>query len=286
MAQHGPEPHQYRDLVAAIEILHRSEFSERDGLSWRVHACPEIAEFFARNHDTFATPATLQGFARAKPHGYAGDFELIEKIYSSSHSPSEALRRWDEFFHLAPASQAVRNRSRLFSEVVRERECRSVLSVACGPALDVAAAVGAGGFECIEFLDNDPKALDRARANTPPSDATIRYSCRNALRYRPERSFDLVWCSGLFDYLVDRTGVLLLRRLMAAVAPGGALVVGNFHKDNPDRAYMETVGDWLLVHRTPESLRDLAMAAGMAANSIDIRTDATGLNLFLVVERR
>jgi len=65
-------------------------------------------------------------------------------------------------------------------------------------------------------------ALDRARANTPPTEATTLYSCRNALRYRPERSFDLVWCSETLEHIPDVADTLgEIRRVLR---PGGRFV--------------------------------------------------------------
>ena len=58
---------------------------------------------------------------------------------------------------------------------------------------------------------------------------------RNALRFRPQRTYDLVWSAGLFDYFEDALFVTTLSRLLKATAADGELVVGNFSTQNPSR---------------------------------------------------
>ena len=47
---------------------------------------------------------TMQGHAYLKPHGYAGDFELIDKIYTYWKSDDPNLIRWDDYFHSQESS--------------------------------------------------------------------------------------------------------------------------------------------------------------------------------------
>lgn len=43
--------------------------------------------------------STMQGFALAKPHGYAGDFEIIDRIYQHAISSDPNLARWGAYYH-------------------------------------------------------------------------------------------------------------------------------------------------------------------------------------------
>lgn len=63
---------------------------------------------------------TLQGFALAKPYGYAGDFGMLEKIYLRQVSDESHLRKWDEYFHRTKATKAVRNRKVYFINLLRK----------------------------------------------------------------------------------------------------------------------------------------------------------------------
>lgn len=279
----GPEVADYADLAVSIETLHQAEFVIENGLSRRAEPSSEIDQFFARNVRTFCTTASFQGFVRCKPHGYAGDYELIERIYNKSISGHADIARWDAFCLLNASTEAVRNRSAVFQGLVKEIRPEDLLSVACGPGLDVAAALtGGSSILSATLLDNDPNALRRAAVNLAGANLDLSFSQANALRYRPERAQGLIWCSGLFDYLSDRASVILLRRLYEALKPGGVLAVGNFAEGQTSRAYMETVGHWLLIHRTEDAIRILAAAAGIPLSRTEVRADETGVNLFLV----
>ena len=54
------------------------------------------------------------GFAFQKPHGYAGDFEVINRIYDERISENKDLSKWDEYYHQLDAPMAVRNRKKYF----------------------------------------------------------------------------------------------------------------------------------------------------------------------------
>ena len=64
----------------------------------------------------------------------------------------------------------------------------------------------------------------------------------------------------------------------------GQLVVGNFSIANQSRDYME-FGDWFLNHRDVFELESLAIEAGAENNSIRVKSEATGVNLFLHVAK-
>ena len=42
--------------------------------------------------------STIQGFVYNKPHGYAGDFEVIDRIYNYHIAEPKHLSKWDTFF--------------------------------------------------------------------------------------------------------------------------------------------------------------------------------------------
>lgn len=279
----GPTPSDYADVALGVEALHRAEFIMEDGLSRRASPHPEIEDFFTRNVGVFGTTASMQGFVKCRPHGYAGDFEIIERIYFQTMSALPGVKLWDSFFHASSATHAVRNRCAVFQSLVAECDPHDLLSVACGPGLDVAAALtGGSSIRTATLLDNDANALRRAAVNLGAADLDLCYVECNALRYRPEKRHGLIWCSGLFDYLSDRASVLLLRRLYEALEPRGTLAVGNFAEGQSSRAYMETVGHWLLIHRTEQQIRALAAAAGVPPSRTEVRADETGVNLFLI----
>lgn len=94
---------------------------------------------------------TMQGKVVIKPYGYAGDFELIDNIYTTWISPDPLLANWDYFFHSQAATKAVKNRKTYFINLLKCLERNSgnrysVLNVGSGPARDV-----------MEFFSNNRK---------------------------------------------------------------------------------------------------------------------------------
>src|SRR5687767_5874364 len=245
--------------------------------------------------DSFEAPFgidTVQGFARRQPHGYPGDFEVIERIYNKYVNPDPMLARWDEFLQAQAAPQAVRNRKAYFhSLLVNGKKSGGVLdvvNVGSGPGTDVQTFFEAHpDVHCqILSIDHDLKAITHARQLCSKHLARAEFIQKNALRFHTYRRFDVVWSAGLFDYLDDKLFVFLVRRLASLLKPGGQLVVGNFCDGNPTQAYMEVFGGWFLNYRSRAELAGLAVAAGFDPSSVSIQSEETGVNLFLHIQNQ
>ena len=106
---------------------------------------------------------TMQGFALRKPHGYAGDFEIIDRIYLRHITDDPSLKSWDTYYHQQSATKAVRNRKDYFHKLLDKqketREASRILNVGSGPARCVFEWLGANAtaqvaFECIDIDEN------------------------------------------------------------------------------------------------------------------------------------
>jgi extracellular factor (EF) 3-hydroxypalmitic acid methyl ester biosynthesis protein len=234
-----------------------------------------------------ANPESAQGFAFLKPNGYPGCFETIDRVYRYHAATAPHLANWDRYFHLQPATQAVRNRKEYFKNWLRSRVGHTrvwcLLNLACGPCRDVSEYLTSvppdlGEVHCI---DQDQRALAYAAALCKPLRRRVTFERANVLRYRGAGQYDLVWSAGLFDYLPDGLFVRLLSGVRGWLRPGGEAVVGNFAASNPTIPYMEVVLDWHLHHRSADHLRALAVAAGFAEQAISIGREPLGINLFL-----
>ena len=239
---------------------------------------------------------TLQGFSYLKPHGYTGDFEIIDRMYTGHLSANDHLRNWDVYFQTQKAPTAVRNRKAYFLRLARslgatfpEKESLPVLNVASGPARDVFEFFeGDGGhkqsitFDCV---DTDGEAISYAEALCAPHLSRIAFHQANALRFVSPRKYQLIWSAGLFDYLGDKGFGFLLERLLTMLREDGELVVGNFAPSNPTKDYMELVGDWNLYYRDEEDLIEIAERCGAAPADIRIGKEPEGVNLFLHIKR-
>lgn len=236
---------------------------------------------------------SMQAMALERKYGYSGDFEVIEGIYRQNVSIEPHLKRWDLFFHAQAAPIAVRNRKAYFLRLLDQHQTVSrsgpmrVLDVASGPARDLREWMLENPkadvlFDCV---DADVHAIEHARQLCRPFIHRVEFHHRNAMRFLPSRGYDLVWSAGLFDYLMDRSFVFLLKSLIAVTKPGGEVVIGNFSPLNTSRDYMEFLGDWVLIHRNEKQLAELAREAGAAQSAITIDWEPEGVNLFLRIRR-
>lgn len=282
----GPTFSEYKELTdlinQAADAIKRGELCADD-----------LQKVWSGIGEATTSEKTVQGFVWLKPHGYAGDFEIIDRIYQHWISPDPQLAKWDECFHTLAAPCAVRNRKDYFQSWLRQWEERNnsheirVLNIGCGPCRDVFEYLdnhhnSRAVFECV---DHESKAIAYAKGVCQSFLDRIEFQQANAFRYQPACPPDLIWSAGLFDYLNDRLATLLLRRLWRWLPSGGELVIGNFSPANSTRDWMELMGGWKLHHRNETDLATLAQQAGIPDNAIQIKCEPEKVNLFLHAQK-
>ena len=244
---------------------------------------------------------SLQHHARSKPHGYAGDYEMLTRICEQSSCRHPLGRVFDRYFLRQAAPQAVRSRTwqtvaALVSHCMKRCGGYHAVSVGSGPAIELREAIGMlpGDRRAelrVTLLDLDPAALDCARHRIEPllPSGALRCVRTNLARLAQTAdratilgSPDFLVCSGLFDYLDDDSATATLRLFWERLAGGGLLLVGNFAPHNPTRAYMEWIGNWYLTYRTAEQLTRLATRAEIPPEKFTVGCEQLGVDLFLI----
>ncbi len=280
----GPDVSDYGNITNSLDGLHDAMYREENGLSVKKIDIDLLKSLKSKYREFFYDVSSMQGLALAKPHGYAGDFEIIERIYGHNVSQRDEFIKWDKFFHTADAVSAVRNRSKIILDYIAAENPKSVFSVGCGSGQDIRKAVYNSPDTTFTLLDNDAKAIERAKCNLHGFDDRVSFVQRNAIRTKfDDYNVSLIWSAGLFDYLNDRVAIALLKRLHAGLANDGKVFIGNFAKGQTSRSYMELVGEWFLIHRTPHEMKNLLEMAGY--KNIKVRSDETGVNLFAIGEK-
>lgn len=285
VAKGGPDAEDFYDLDAWIAEI--AEHARKGRLATSDMEC--LREVLGEA----ITAETMQGFMFQKPHGYAGDYEIIDRIYTRYVSDKCHLSKWDVYAQEHTCSHAVRNRVPYFSTRLEQaqRPARiaqgkvEVLNLASGPGRDMLeffenSPVALVHIDCIE---QDPDAINHAKTLCQRHLHKITFHTRNALRFQSGKKYDLIWSAGLFDYFDDKVFVFMLRKLGTMVAEGGEIVIGNFSPTNPSKSYMELF-EWHLHHRSPTTLKALAVAAGFVTDQISVGKESTGVNLFLHVQ--
>lgn len=281
VAKDGPDLEDYQ----ALNLWYDGIGAKRESKEYTEE---DIDYLRAQFGDTYLTGKALQGFVYTKPHGYRGDFEIIDMIYQKFVSSNKQFSKWDTWFHSLAATKAVRNRKGYFKRIMQEKEESKpleVLNLASGPCRDLFEFFNTHPnaditFDCVE-IDNN--AIQFAEDLLGPNLKKVNFLNKNIFRFSPSKTYDLIWSAGLFDYFDDKTFVRILQRYGQSLNEQGEIVIGNFHPSNSSRRIME-FGLWYLHHRDEAQLIRLASEAGFATNRIVIEEESEGVNLFMRIK--
>jgi len=201
-------------------------------------------------------------------------------------------------FFSSPAANAIRNRAKIVQGVIFDRLSQKtplrVTSIASGPAHEVSTMTRLLPRDSPKsqiiwtMLDQDQKALDNAREAVPAGVIEPRFLLAglwDIVKGRVELSDqDVVYSLGLFDYLEQRTAIEVVKYLYGCLAPGGLMLIGNFHPRNPYRALMEGAADWFLIHRTEDELLACGKAGAPEGRHF-VMAEPEGVNIILVTSK-
>lgn len=211
--------------------------------------------------------------------------------------------RIDEVFMQQAPSMAVRNRRGVLRSCIQAAveqagargERARIMSLACGPArelMDVFDQTPRARWPVATLLDIDAEALKLVGQSLAQRDASadgtlvqanlIRLALgREKLELPPQQ---LIYSIGLIDYFNDEFVIRLLDWVHERLAPGGEVVLGNFHPRNPVKATMDHILEWKLIHRSEDDMQRLFAASRFGGCSRMIFEDAQ-VNLFAVGQR-
>lgn len=247
-----------------------------------------------KNVDLLKDDKSIMGHIFTKPYGYAGDFHIIDRIYTRKNLDNH-YAKWDQYSLENSAAQAVRNRKSYFQKLMLEKtrnwepgESIELLNVASGPARDLKELYeklynkSLINTTCVEM---DAKAIAYAKELNKTNLEKINFIQKNIFRYNDTAKYDVIWSAGLFDYFNDKCFVKVLSKMKTWLKEEGEIIIGNFNQDhNPSRKYMELFGDWFLIHRTKEEMIQLAEQAGFDRKNITVKSEAENVNLFLHIK--
>jgi len=215
-------------------------------------------------------PFTYRAFS--KPRNYPGDAELIDYIYGPEEQwpAPEASPLGRSIFNCTiaePAPEGVRARRGFVADVIdrlaAETTMPHVFSIAAGHLREanLSGAVKRKKLGRLVALDNDPISLEEIRrCYSRYGVETVQDGIRRLLTNQADLgSFDLIYSTGLFDYLQQSTGRRLVWGMFQMLRPGGRLVVANFLPGVRNVGYMEAFMDWQLIYRARHEMADLSM---------------------------
>jgi SAM-dependent methyltransferase len=240
-----------------------------------------------------------------KPYGYAGDFKIIDDIYRNDPSTLGFGRLFDNYFMASAISIAVRNRKEDFKKIIISavKSCSGkevrIMDVASGPCREIQELLtgelkGHTGvvFDC---YDQDENAWNYAKSLLGEDAARVKFIKENVVRIALKKNvesqmpqkYDLIYSTGLFDYLDKRIATRLVTNLRKMLKPGGTLAISDVREKykNPSVHFMEWVGDWNLVYRSDDEFREIFLDSGFAEQDLSFGSDQQGMLQYIVGSR-
>lgn len=260
---------------------------------WHAYTQTLYGSLYHRNYHQ--DPFTSRAYQ--KPRGYAGDAVMIDMMYGSASIPESTTPLGATIYSATvagPAGSSVKLRRDFLADYIDtsadEFDHPDVLSVASGHLREGQRCVslGQGRLKRIVALDQDVLSLavvesEQAHLGVTTMHGSIRNLLNGSLRLE---QFDVIYASGLYDYLPAPLASRLTHVLFSSLNRGGKLLIPNFAPELVDIGYMEAVMDWWLVYRSEAHMCELA--ANLPADEVSAcRTfrDNQGYIVYLEVRR-
>ena len=214
-----------------------------------------------------------------KPLGYPGDYMVQNYILDYhkgrylGHTTYQKLI--NHYTCNIPISRSNVRRKDFFKskvlELLERKDCTRILSVASGPVRELIELTREGKivkpliFKCIDFeertlcyIKNEIEKIDEKKRQL----LKIEYIRKNIPALIRDKKLkeevgkhDMIYSSGLFDYLTDGLASRFIQLLYGLLSKDGTLIICNASLKNDGlRAYYELLGNWVFYHRTKEQL--------------------------------
>ncbi len=236
-----------------------------------------------------------------KPLGYAGDYKIIDDIYQNNPSTNGFDRLFDNYYQMSAICVGVRNRKEDFKRLIinftnSRKGCEvRIMNLGSGACREVKEILSSDIllnkniiFDC---YDKDERAIEFAR-NLLAGFKNVNFIKENALRIAAARDinskikerYDLIYVTGLFDYLSNRVCIRLIKNLKKILNLNGILAVSNMRDkySNPSVHYMEWAGDWNLVYRSDDEFTGLFIEGGFKNNQLKKQYEQQGIMQYII----
>lgn len=263
--------------------------------------------FFRERLQPFFLQAPFAKRAWEKPFGYPGDYIMMNMMYDREFLGETPFARLIHWF-LASYIPGTANVERLefLIQKIREKAAQRIeqgarevrfLSLGSGPGREIETFVGEHAeadlstFTCVDWED---EALDYARKRIVAAKQETRRKTQlnfihgdviAIVRDNPVESMqeqDLIYSTGLFDYLSDAVAMRLIKQSYGLLKKGGEMLVVNASPQDPSAMETEYIGDWLLTRRSEQELRNLASFLPPSA-PVTITLDGQGVYHYMTI---
>ncbi|MBV8639623.1 MAG: class I SAM-dependent methyltransferase [Candidatus Eremiobacteraeota bacterium] len=275
------------DSFIALQSMVRGQRSKSD---WET-----IARLVLQPHalSQLARRSALSNRAFSKPRGYAGDAVMIDLIYDQTLTdPSNArLSELENWQYQTLACRAVRTRRMVTAAAIDGLTANTprIMSFACGHLREAELSRRVAEHDFSEFIaaDQDPESLSYVervfgKYGVSTRCATVGQAIREPATFG---TFDLIYATGLYDYLSQDTASSLTGAFCSMLRPGGKVIVVNFAPTLSDAGWMEGVMDWWLIYRSPEEMHQLVSHQDPDLFDVETMVDGPGALVYLTVTK-
>ena len=261
----------------------------------------EKREEFRNKTHYMLSKSYFMNHARVWPKGYQGDYKILDGIYKNIPL-SKGIGYYLDY-HLLHSTLAKACRGRLArSKEILEREFLRrkglrLLDIGCGSCRDLFEMAedirdSDAWVTCID-IDEDALRFSLNRLAYAGLGDQIKFRKYNVVRMinreRNLREFgkqDIIYSTGVFNYLPDNLATDLIGSLYELLNPGGKLIIA-FEDAGRYRIQVYTwPTKWdALIQRSETDCRALFEAAGFHKGALKMERDETGVIMFCILER-
>jgi extracellular factor (EF) 3-hydroxypalmitic acid methyl ester biosynthesis protein len=253
-------------------------------------------------HFLYQSMVCKRGFE--KPHGYPGDFQMLEGVYNNRELSTGIGRHIDRYGLDVPYAAAIRHRKDKMRDILYDfinasREpSLHIINLASGACRDIREMfqrpITCPGRVTITCIDQDPLALEYSRkmlSEISTGNINVELVQGNILRLEaldlgPDGSVDMIYSIGIADYLQDRMLKKIFNDSYKKLKTGGKLVVAYKDKDSHRPLALNWYCDWYFIPRNEDELITLINASMGAENiAIRIEREESGVIFFAIITK-
>lgn len=226
-------------------------------------------------HDLVEEQPEINRHIYRKPLGYAGDFMIMNYIYNYCNGAylgqSTFERLINHYTCNTPISKSNIGRKEFLKEqvlkTISSKAEPAIMSIGSGPLREVFELLDEGTIKRpfrMTCVDLESKALNYVRNQLEERSidqrrlVSIRYVQKSITALIRDKTLldelgqhDLIYASGVYDYLRDRLAGALTSQVYRLLRKDGrALIVNASLPASSHRAYYELLGEWNMHHRT------------------------------------
>jgi len=222
----------------------------------------------------------------------AGTSMLTEFLYDSPPSPFFPI---DDYFLSSKGGRAIKSRltaiENKLPEIIEEHRAKGEVfigNLGSGPGRDVIDVFSSHYKKSSDIkavhIDRDATALKRGKrmAVIKKVDHLIDFIGVNFIKYEPTKKFDIILLIGILCGLESDVCIRVLKSIRRLIKKDGTIIAGNVSKkmlkEDPFTYFlMEWVGNWKLVFKSEEELKQIFEKAGYKWRSCF--TDSYGFHI-------